>query len=124
VKRPGTLYFKGKKGPDGRPLEYFAGVPARTLHGRDIARLTDEQIAEITAPGPSGKALYVAKDEGDDDGKAKAVTDKKARERERERSRARRAAKKPSAPKAEPAPAEPDPAPGHDGQPHDGQPAA
>jgi hypothetical protein len=57
MKRPERLLFKGKKGADGRPVAYYPGVPARNLEAADIARLSDEQIKDITA----GEApMYVA----------------------------------------------------------------
>lgn len=100
MKRAEKLYFKGKKGPDGQPLEYFAGVPARTLEEGDIARLGDEQYKEITGVGPGGKRLYVPKDD-DGDGvpeaaRAESPAAKTAptrdRAKERERGRAARGA--------------------------------
>jgi len=54
-KRPDRLHYTGKHG------EFFVGVPRRNLTERDIARLSDEQLADITAENPAtGKALYVA----------------------------------------------------------------
>lgn len=53
--RPERLHYTGRHG------EFFVGVPRRNLDARDIAQLTDAQIADITAPNPAtGKPLYVA----------------------------------------------------------------
>ena len=52
-KRPARLRYTGKGDL------FFAGVPARNLEAEDIALLSEETIANITAEGPSGKALYV-----------------------------------------------------------------
>lgn len=49
--------------------ESLPGIPARNLTERDVARLTDEQIASLKTKGADGKQLYVrksaAKGEGD-----------------------------------------------------------
>lgn len=51
--RPDRLTYTG----DG--TQFYAGVPKRDLDAADIANLSDEQIAAITAPNPgTGKALY------------------------------------------------------------------
>lgn len=49
--RPKRLYYVGEG--------FFPGVPRRDLDERDIARLPDRRLAEITAKHPkSGKAAY------------------------------------------------------------------
>lgn len=55
--RATSLKFVGQRDHDGRPLEYFAFVPARDLDGGDIASLTDEQYEAITG---GETPLYVA----------------------------------------------------------------
>lgn len=41
--RASKLHFVGQRDQDGRPLEYFAFVPARDLEEDEIASLTDDQ---------------------------------------------------------------------------------
>ena len=38
---------------------YLAGIPARDLTERDVARLTEEQVEALKTKGPDGKQLYV-----------------------------------------------------------------
>lgn len=47
--------FVGNRDDQGRPLEYFAGIPARDLTADDVAVLTDDQYATVEA-----SALYEA----------------------------------------------------------------
>ena len=53
-----VLKYHGAK--DGR---YLAGVPRRDLMAEDVRSLSAEQRRTITAPGPTGKALYTVTDE-------------------------------------------------------------
>lgn len=53
IERPKALYWVGKTRRDGRPEAQFPGVPARDLTERDIARLSDEQLADVM-----GSSLY------------------------------------------------------------------
>jgi len=46
--RATRLHFVGPRDHDGRPLEFFAFVPARDLDEGEIASLTDEQYAAMT----------------------------------------------------------------------------
>lgn len=39
--------------------DHFPGIPARDLTERDVARLTEEQVASLKAKGPDGKQVYV-----------------------------------------------------------------
>lgn len=61
--RPNRLYFIGQYDADGRPLEYFGGmpgqydpIPARDLTPEDVAALTEAQWECIESP--TGKRLY------------------------------------------------------------------
>lgn len=61
--RPKRLYFIGARDADGRPLEFFGGVPgvrepipAMDLDESDTAALSEEQWACIESP--AGKRLY------------------------------------------------------------------
>ena len=55
--RASKLHFVGQRDHDGRPLEYFAFVPARDLDEGDIASLTDEQYDAMTG---GASPLYAA----------------------------------------------------------------
>lgn len=55
--RAKALHFVGQRDHDGRPLEYFAFVPARDLDEAEIASLTDEQYDAITG---GASPLYAA----------------------------------------------------------------
>ena len=57
--RPKELLFKGGHDAQGRPLRWFAGVPARTLREADIAALDDATLANITG---GDKPVYVDPD--------------------------------------------------------------
>lgn len=51
--RPERLVYTG----GGKAFRF--GVPARDLEAKDIRRLSDRTLAEITAPSPAtGRALY------------------------------------------------------------------
>ncbi len=47
--RPKALFYVGQTNAEGRPTEYFPGVPARDLDEADIASLSDGQVAEAAA---------------------------------------------------------------------------
>lgn len=76
--RASKLHFVGQRDQDGRPLEYFAFVPARDLDEAEIASLTDEQYDAMTggenplyrADGDlvAAAAAWHAVSHGDDDG--------------------------------------------------------
>lgn len=61
--RPTKLYFKGTYTAEGRPLEWFGGmpgeydpIPARDLGPEDTAALTEAQWAVLESE--NGKRLY------------------------------------------------------------------
>jgi hypothetical protein len=56
--RPDRLFFAGEYDAQGRPLEFFAAVPARDLDEADIAALTDGQLADITGAPEGRRPLY------------------------------------------------------------------
>ena len=41
----------------------IAGIPARNLTEKDVARLTDEQVASLTETKHDGKQLYTKRSE-------------------------------------------------------------
>ena len=63
-----TYQYQGTRG------EFISGIPARDLTERDVARLSDEQLEQLTTKGSDGKQLYTKKSapKGDSDGKADA----------------------------------------------------
>jgi len=45
------LVWVGERLPDGRPVQWIDGIPARDLGPADLATLTDEQIERALASG-------------------------------------------------------------------------
>jgi hypothetical protein len=57
--KPNRLYYVGDRDIQGRPFEYYEGVPARDLEPEDVALLDDATVKMITSDRPGGaKALY------------------------------------------------------------------
>lgn len=61
--KPKQLFWIGDRDADGRPLEFFGGmpgiydpIPARDLSEEETAALTEAQLACIDSP--TGKRLY------------------------------------------------------------------
>ena len=50
-KSPQALYWIGGIGPDGKPLAWLDGIPARDLVAADIAGLSDQQVRDALASG-------------------------------------------------------------------------
>lgn len=48
---PQALYWIGESGPDGKPVAWLDGVPARDLTAADMAGLSDQQIRDALACG-------------------------------------------------------------------------
>lgn len=57
--RPNAVRYIGPTDGNGTPLVFWEGVPARNLTAADIAALTDEQAAQLTATLPEvGGPIY------------------------------------------------------------------
>ncbi len=53
-----TYYYNGPRNAAGRATEALAGIPARDLTERDVARLSDAQVKTLSTRGSTGRQLY------------------------------------------------------------------
>jgi len=49
TKRTAPWRYTGDRDGDGKPLAFYTGVPARDLDPDDIAALTDDEYAQVSA---------------------------------------------------------------------------